>query len=103
MRRLSRRLDTIGNSARGSFHAHSLLVWVGLLAAIGPAAATPLEAPSHLFEGRDLFNLQWAADPRIRPDGHAVAYVRTSYDIMSDRSRQSIWLVDVDSGTQTRS
>ncbi len=78
-----------------------LLLWVGLPAAIGPAAAAPLEAPSHVFEGRDLFNLQWAVDPQIRPDGHAVAYVRTSYDIMSDRSRQSIWLVDVDSRTQT--
>jgi len=74
-----------------------LLAWMALLA----AAATAAEAPAHLFEGRDLFGLQWVTDPQIRPDGHAIAYVRLSYDIMSDRPRQSIWLADLDTGAQT--
>ena len=30
-----------------------------------------------------------------------IAYVRVSFDIMTDRARRSIWLVDVDSGLQT--
>lgn len=63
--------------------------------------ATPADAPSHRFEGRDLFGLQYATDPQIRPDGLAVAYTRVSFDIMSDRGRQSIWLVDVETGAQT--
>ena len=66
-----------------------------------PAFATPADAPSKAFEGRDLFGLQLARDPQIRPDGRAVAYVRVSYDVMTDRGRQSIWLVDADSGAQT--
>jgi dipeptidyl aminopeptidase/acylaminoacyl peptidase len=41
-----------------------------------------------------------AADPQIRPDGRAIAYTRVSYDIMSDRARQSIWLIDIENGTQ---
>ena len=64
------------------------------------ALATPADAPSRKFEGRDLFGLQVAADPQIRPDGRAIAYTRVSYDVMSDRARQSIWLIDVESGTQ---
>lgn len=81
-----------------------LLVSCGLLSAAasfasGAADAGAIESPS-VFEGRDLFGLQWATDPQIRPDGKAVAYVRNAYDIMSDRSRPSIWLIDVDSGTQ---
>ncbi|HMN45388.1 MAG TPA: S9 family peptidase [Povalibacter sp.] len=64
------------------------------------ATAAPAEAPSRRFEGRDLFGLQVAADPQIRPDGRFVAYTRISYDVMTDRARQSIWLIDVDSGTQ---
>jgi dipeptidyl aminopeptidase/acylaminoacyl peptidase len=63
--------------------------------------AAPPESPSRFFEGRDLFGLQLATDPQIRPDGRAVAYVRRSYDIMTDRARSTIWLVDAEKGTQT--
>ncbi|WP_218043041.1 alpha/beta hydrolase family protein [Steroidobacter gossypii] len=67
-----------------------------------PAAqAAPAEAPNRIFQGRDLFGLQYAADPQIRPDGSAVAYSRRSFDIMTDRGRSSIWLIDTDSGQQT--
>ncbi len=71
------------------------------LAAAGAAGAAPAESPSHVFEGKDLFSLQCVTDPQIRPDGHVVAYVRVSYDVMTDRPRRSIWLVDADTGTQT--
>ncbi len=71
------------------------------LAVCAAAGAAPAESPSHVFEGKDIFSLQWAADPQIRPDGHAVAYVRMGYDIMTDRPRRSIWLVDTDTGAQT--
>jgi dipeptidyl aminopeptidase/acylaminoacyl peptidase len=65
------------------------------------AVAAPAEAPSHVFEGKDLFSLQVVTDPQIRPDGHVIAYVRESFDIMADRARRSIWLVDTDTGAQT--
>ena len=45
--------------------------------------------------------LQLANDPQIRPDGREIAYVRVSFDIMTDRGRQSIWLIDSESGEQT--
>jgi dipeptidyl aminopeptidase/acylaminoacyl peptidase len=73
---------------------------VSLMAA-GAAVAAPAAAPSHVFEGKDLFSLQVVTDPQIRPDGHVIAYVRVSYDIMTDRPRRSIWLVDADTGAQT--
>ncbi len=67
---------------------------------VGAAHAASPEAPSRLFQGSDLFELQYAAEPQIRPDGRVVAYVRVSFDIMSDRARRSIWLIDVESGEQ---
>ena len=67
----------------------------------GATAAAPLEAPNRVFSGSDLFGLQYASDPQIRPDGRVLAYVRTSFDIMTDRARQSIWLIDVETGEQT--
>ena len=65
------------------------------------ANAEPPEAPARGFAGRDLFGLQVATDPQIRSDGAVVAYTRVSYDVMTDRARRSIWLVDVATGTQT--
>ena len=78
--------------------------WLGFIAscaAIGPLAATVPTAPTPTFEGKDLFGLQWATDPQIRPDGSTIAYVRNSYEVMTDQARQSIWLIDVESGAQS--
>ena len=65
-----------------------------------PAAATPATGPSRYFTGSDLFNLEWASDPQISPDGRTIAYVRQSNDIMSDKARRTIWLVDVATAQQ---
>jgi dipeptidyl aminopeptidase/acylaminoacyl peptidase len=66
----------------------------------GPAAAAPATGPSRHFTGSDLFSLEWASDPEISPDGRTIAYVRKSNDIMTDRARSTIWLVDVATGQQ---
>ncbi len=63
-----------------------------------PAGPTP--GPSRVFDAHDLFGLEVAADPQISPDGRRVAYVRRSGDIMTDRMRSAIWLIDVASGEQ---
>jgi dipeptidyl aminopeptidase/acylaminoacyl peptidase len=80
-----------------------LLAGLASLALTGAAAvqAKPAEGPAKVLEPKDLFALQQAQDPQIRPDGQAVAYVRAAGDIMIDEARQSIWLVDVNSRAQT--
>jgi len=65
-----------------------------------PAMAAPATGPSRYFTGSDLFNLEWATDPQIRPDGRTIAYVRRSNDVMTDKARPTIWLVDVATGQQ---
>ncbi|HEX8389071.1 MAG TPA: S9 family peptidase [Sphingomonas sp.] len=64
------------------------------------ATAFGQDAPSRVFTGADLFDLEQASDPQISPDGRQVAYVRRSGDVMADRMRSSIWLVDVATGEQ---
>lgn len=63
-----------------------------------PAAAS--EQPSRSFTGADLFDLEMASSPQISPDGTRAAYVRQSGDVMTDRMRSAIWIVDVQSGEQ---
>jgi Tol biopolymer transport system component len=64
------------------------------LALAGSAVAQEQRQPSQRFESADVFQLEYADDPQISPDGRSVAYVRVSADIMSDRFRRSIWMVD---------
>jgi len=75
-------------------------ILVAALAALAvPASAEP-GAAKPAFQARDLFQLQTASDPQVRPGGGAVAYVRASGDIMNDRMNRSIWLVDVATGAE---
>lgn len=46
----------------------------------------------------DVFDLEFALDPQISPDGSRVAYVRQSFDIMTDKALPNIWIVDADGG-----
>jgi len=81
-----------------------------------PARAPSLAPTAHRSEGRpsvaaaadttrfgylDVFDLEWAGDPQISPDGSRVAFVRTGFDIMKDRERTSLWVVNAD-GTGLR-
>jgi dipeptidyl aminopeptidase/acylaminoacyl peptidase len=81
----------------------TLSPFAALLAAANfslPAAAAPATGPTRYLSGSDLFNLEVATDPQISPDGRTIAYVRKSNDIMTDKARPTIWLVDVATGQQ---
>ncbi|HET7811589.1 MAG TPA: S9 family peptidase [Steroidobacteraceae bacterium] len=49
----------------------------------------------------DVFQLEYADDVQISPDGSRIVYVRISHDIMSDRTRRNLWIVNTD-GTNHR-
>lgn len=58
------------------------------------AVALPVRAELPVLQPEDIFQLQWASDPQVSPDGRQVVYVRNHADIMADRYRQNLWLVD---------
>jgi len=71
-----------------------------LVTASAPALAAPADGPNRILQGGDLFGLEAASDPQISPDGTRIAYVRRSNDVMTDRTRPTIWLIDVRTGAQ---
>jgi acylaminoacyl-peptidase len=74
----------------------------GAAAAAQPAATpVPATAPSLRFDAAQVFDLQWASDPQISPDGRRVVYQRHFMDIVQDRMRSTLWIVGVD-GTDHR-
>lgn len=62
-----------------------------------PATGQAYQDQKHL-QPLDLFNLQWASDPRISPDGKRVVYVRKGFDILTDKGTNKLWIMDSDGG-----
>ncbi|MDH3528448.1 MAG: S9 family peptidase [Acidobacteriota bacterium] len=48
------------------------------------------------LEYNDIFDVQFATDPQISPDGRSVIFVRNYFDIMTDRRRSELWISDLD-------
>ncbi len=73
-----------------------LLVVVAL--SLFPAAvfATGAIDVTRHFQPLDVFNLEWAGNPAISPDGRQIVYQRNHFDIMRDRRRSHLWLLDAD-------
>ena len=89
---------------RNSFTNTSPLMQKTLLAAslmFVSAQAINAEENFSRFEPMDVFDLEWASDPRVSPDGETIVYVRKSNDIMKDRERSNLWQVSAD-GTNHR-
>lgn len=71
----------------------SFILFIVVMAAL-PARAEDVSK----LELKDIFELEYAADPQISPDGKSIVYVRRSMDIMSDRASSNLWIIDVRSG-----
>lgn len=48
------------------------------------------------FSSMDVFDLEWANDPQISPDGDWIVYGRGAMDIMNDRRTSQLWLMKTD-------
>ena len=51
---------------------------------------------SKKFDPIDVFEIEYASDPQISPDGENVLYQRNFKDIMTDRNLSNIWMVNFD-------
>ena len=75
--------------------------------AILALAATGLGAPAAgaeptPFQPMDVFEIEFPTDPQISPDGRRVVYQRTSMDLMRDRQRSELWIVNADGSGHRR-
>ncbi len=71
------------------------VLWIGLALSL-PAGA----AGKAVFAPEDVFQLAYASDPIVDGEGERVLYLRHHMDIMKDKNRSNLWLLDVDSGEQ---
>ena len=73
--------------------------WMALLVVLTSVVAGADEA--RRFTADDVFELEYANDPRISPDGERIVYERRSNDIMTDSTRSNLWIINAD-GRQHR-
>ena len=66
---------------------------LGVIASAGNAATLPDVKRLHSI---DVFQLEYADDVQISPDGSRIVYVRVSHDIMTDRARRNLWMINAD-------
>lgn len=48
------------------------------------------------FGAMDVFELEYASDPQVSPDGSRIVYVRNFMDVMTDQRRSNLWIVNAD-------
>ncbi|NNC78426.1 MAG: S9 family peptidase [Woeseiaceae bacterium] len=65
------------------------------------AASLVVNADDRTLTPMDVFELEFALDPQVSPDGRRIAYVRQSLDIMTDQALPNIWMINSD-GTNHR-
>lgn len=69
-----------------------------VIAVVGFCSLQTGVADARPLKNTDIFELEYATDPQVSPDGSMIAYVRRSNDIMIDRARSAIWTVAVSGG-----
>ena len=79
-------------------HFKFIALLLAVVSAVSFATAAERDAKDkpRRFELADVFQLEYAADPQISPDGRHVVYVRNSFDIMTDRTRSRLWIARTD-------
>ncbi len=74
---------------------------ISLTVTLSFASDKPVRPPEKYLRLVDLFDLEFASDPQISPDGERVVFVRNFSDIMKDKKRSNLWTVDFE-GTDAR-
>jgi len=79
-------------------YSHIILIILASLLVITDSLATENNTPSKRFTAMRVFDMEYATDPQISPDGKKIAYVRHSMDKMKDKDRGQIWLITIEDG-----
>jgi acylaminoacyl-peptidase len=67
-----------------------------LIAALLLTLASSARAQTAKLGPMDIFNLEYATNPEISPDGQWVVYVRQYFDVMTDRRYSNLWIARSD-------
>lgn len=73
----------------------TVTIIAAVLVSLSPIAAGAAD-DARIFEYQDIFQIEQAREPQFSPGGKSIVYVRRSMDIMSDRPRSNLWIINRD-------
>ncbi len=76
-----------------------ILIILGGVLNLATASRTSAQNP---FTDLDVFQVEYASDVQIAPDGQRVAYIRNAMSIMRDRREGRLWIVNADGSTHRK-
>jgi len=79
-------------------YSHIILIVLSSLLVITNSFAIEKNTSSKRFTAMRVFDMEYATDPQISPNGKKIAYVRHSMDRMNDKDNGQIWLINIDDG-----
>src|SRR5262249_31071155 len=88
--------EPVRRPRRGEDHR---MIGLRIAASAAPALLPPAARPGPAkprFKPEDVSKLDFASDPQVSPDGKRVVYVRNFLDVMKDRRRSNLWVVNAD-------
>jgi dipeptidyl aminopeptidase/acylaminoacyl peptidase len=62
-------------------------------------SAKEAQTKSKNFTADRVFDMEYATDPQVSPDGKSVVYVRHSMDRMTDKDKGQLWILDLNDGS----
>lgn len=71
---------------------------IALLSIPVTVAAQADATPKDRFTAERVFDIEYASDPQISPDGQTIVYVRRSMDRQTDTDRGDIWTLNIATG-----
>lgn len=74
----------------------SFILGLGLCVARLSGAPPGDHQPHNRFQPAEVFELEYASDPQISPDGSWIVYVRNGFDILKDKGRSTLWQIAAD-------
>lgn len=86
-------MNSVSKLLRFGLWRRAMVPCLSLGVAAGAAAAPA-------FTPEDVFQLRYASNPQVDSEGERVLYLRHFMDIMKDKSRANLWLLDLDSGRE---
>lgn len=54
------------------------------------------------FKPLDVFELEWVSDPQISPNGKQIVYKRNGFDIMKDKTKGNLWIINTDGSSHRK-
>ena len=72
------------------------IILVAAVLAVSSLAAIPGAQTKRYLDKSTFFDLESVSSPRISPDGRTVLFSRGFVDLMGDRNRSNLWIVNID-------